>query len=169
LAVPNSQQVKTVSIKFSSDFAWHLMQLFSTGDIEENIQQRPYISPAEAGCATPTILPEKVQKSQLSELKSKVEELTDEILQICEKGLNLSVQRFYLGGPIFLQTFCPAKPHGVIVIYSKSLPFNAQRKWQPAFLQVVAEEVKNFASKSDQILQFLQGAFPGRNCLQDRK
>ena len=67
--------------------------------------ERPYIPPRDNECFTPSIIPEKVQKTKIAPLKLNVEEISNEILQICEMQLNLPIARFYVGGALYSEIY----------------------------------------------------------------
>ena len=81
--------------------------------------ERPYIPPRDNECFTPSIIPEKVQKTKIAPLKLNVEEISNEILQICEMQLNLPIARFYVGGALYSEIYSECRPSAIIVIYSE--------------------------------------------------
>ena len=54
---------------------------------------------------TPSIIPGKIKKTRIASIKQTVEEIANEILEVCEEDLNLPIARFYLGGALYSETY----------------------------------------------------------------
>ena len=56
------------------------------------------------------------------------------------------VSRIFQGGAIYSETFVDTNPRVFIIIYSSQLPHRNIKTWQPNFLAIVKEYIKQVAT-----------------------
>ena len=96
--------MKTIAQGDVSTTRWRLNRVVGQA-IQKNCDQRPYVPPRDSDCVTPSIIPEKIVKTKIGEMKNNIEEIANELLEICENELNLPIERFYLGGALYSETY----------------------------------------------------------------
>ena len=65
---------------------------------------RQYRAPLD-GTRLPPIIPPKLSKMKIAPLRSFVDEISKQLLSICNEVLNLMVSRLFQGGSIYSDTF----------------------------------------------------------------
>ena len=100
--LPNqTPQLRTVS----SDFTWAFMRRIADGQsIQMMTDGRQYKAPLD-GTRLPPIIPPKLSKMKIAPIRSFVDEISKQLLSICNEVLNLMVSRLFQGGSIYSDTF----------------------------------------------------------------
>ena len=103
---------------------------------------RQYRAPLD-GTRLPSIIPPKLSKMKISSLRSFVDEISKQILTICNEVLNLMVSRLFQGGSIYSETYIESSPTVFLTVYSNQLPFENIKLWQPKFLSILHDYIKH--------------------------
>ena len=130
--LPNqTPQLRTVS----SDFTWAFMRRIADGQsIQMMTDGRQYKAPLD-GTRLPPIIPPKLSKMKIAPIRSFVDEISKQLLSICNEVLNLMVSRLFQGGSIYSDTFIEpgfhlnsSSSHWLVILSSDWL---SVRKWNP--------------------------------------
>ena len=132
--LPNqTPQLRTVS----SDFTWAFMRRIADGQsIQMMTDGRQYKAPLD-GTRLPPIIPPKLSKMKIAPIRSFVDEISKQLLSICNEVLNLMVSRLFQGGSIYSDTFIEpgfhvnlSSSHWLVILSSDWLNISV-RKWNP--------------------------------------
>ena len=156
LQLRNKSQIKVPGkigvTSCSSDFIWRFMRLVADGSrVQNSISERPMDNPTDDG-QTASIIPPKMNKQQLAPLKSLLDELSNQLLGVCNENFGLMVSRLFQGGSIYSNTYDAVTPDAFIVIYSNQLPPQNMRSWQPRFLLVVYNYICQIAKTTKKLV-----------------
>ena len=216
--LPNqTPQVRTIS----SDFTWAFMRRIADGQsIQMMTDGRQYRAPLD-GTRLPPIIPPKLSKMKIAPLRSFVDEISKQLLSICNEVLNLMVSRLFQGGSIYSDTFIESgfhtdiqfcsisgqtfldnlpyrrssisvfeqclhfskldllirvkhvnenhsksNPKVFLTVYSNQLPFENTKLWQPKFLSILHEYIKEISSTTKRAFQHLKESHMNNQCIQ---
>ena len=170
---------------------------------------RQYRAPLD-GTRLPPIIPPKLSKMKIAPLRSFVDEISKQLLSICNEVLNLMVSRLFQGGSIYSDTYIEAgsytyfmimtfgryrildtpligtsydtksplfdqklyknlsksNPTVFLTVYSNQLPFENPKLWQPKFLSILHEYIKEISTTTKRAFQHLKESHMNNKCIQ---